>query len=142
MDLEQALQAHAAWTQRLHDAATGAPPALDTARIASAEGCALGEWLQTEGQARLGHRPEWQRCLRVHADFHRAAGAVAAALNRGDTAAARAMLAAGTPYAGASQALAGALRALAQALAQGPVPTAAPGPAATRAAHPRGTTPA
>lgn len=139
MDLEQARQAHAGWTQRLHDAARGAvPPALDTARIAAAEGCALGEWLQAEGRIRWGHRVEWQRCLHAHGEFHRAAGAVAAALNRGDRLSARTMLAAGTPFAGASRALDSALRVL--ALVQDDDAVRSPAPADMRSHDPQGTT--
>lgn len=137
MDLEQALKTHTDWAQRLHDAASAAPSAapcavtgdgasaaLDTARIASAQGCALGDWLDGEGRVRWGHRSEWQRCRHAHGDFHRAAGSVAAALNRGDHAAARAMLAAGTPFAGASRALMQALQALGRARDDGGLPPA------------------
>lgn len=118
MNLDRAAQEPVELVQRLRahmDASSPAP--LDTGRIALDNACALGQWLHEEGRARHGSLPAWQRCVHAHANFHRAAGSVAAAVNRGDHAAARAMLASGTPFSGASRALDQAVQDLARAMA-------------------------
>jgi methyl-accepting chemotaxis protein len=112
MDLDEARRLHARWRERLEHAAAGGHAALDTATTADAGQCAFGAWLKGEGQERHGGQAAWRQCVQRHDDFHRAAGSVAAALNRGDPAAARAMLSAGTPFAGAERALLAAIEAL------------------------------
>lgn len=111
MDLDHAAADHAAWATRLRDALEQ-PGRFDTGELASAERCAFGHWLAGEGRTRHGRLAAWRSCLQAHADFHRAAGSVASAINRGDPAAAQAMLGAGTPFAGAARAVEGAIAAL------------------------------
>ena len=126
MNLERAAHEPAELVQRLREQMDAASPTpLDTGRIAQDNACALGQWLHEDGRARHGDLPAWQRCVEAHANFHRAAGSVAAAVNRGDHAAACAMLAAGTPYSGASRALGLALQDLARAVADQRQQTAA-----------------
>ncbi|MCP5271306.1 MAG: CZB domain-containing protein [Burkholderiaceae bacterium] len=118
MNLERAAHEPAELARRLREQMDAASPTpLDTGRIAMDNACALGQWLHEDGRSRHGDLPAWQRCVQAHANFHRAAGSVAAAVNRGDHAAARAMLAAGTPFSGASRALDQALQDLARAVA-------------------------
>lgn len=112
MDLDEARRLHARWRERLEHAAAGGGAALDTATTADAAQCAFGAWLNAEGRERHGGHAAWRHCVQRHDDFHRAAGSVAAALNRGDAAAARAMLSTGTPFAGAERGLLAAIEAL------------------------------
>ncbi|MCP5287389.1 MAG: CZB domain-containing protein [Burkholderiaceae bacterium] len=125
MDLDDARQQHAQWRDQLDSAArqTREPP--DTATLADAGRCGFGAWLQGAGRQLHGDRPAWQHCLQRHADFHRAAGSVASSINRGDHAAARAMLAAGTPFVGAERALLAAIDALKAETEQAQRPPAA-----------------
>lgn len=112
MDLDHARQQHARMRDLLDSAARQTGEVPDTAATADAGRCSLGAWLQGAGKERHGDRPVWQHCLQRHAEFHRAAGSVASSINRGDHAAARAMLATGTPFAGAERALLAAIDAL------------------------------
>lgn len=104
MDLDHAAADHAAWAARLRDA-LAQPGRFDTGELASADRCPFGQWLAGDARTLLGRSPAWRRCLHAHADFHRAAGSVASAINRNDAAAAQAMLGAGTPFAGAARAI-------------------------------------
>lgn len=112
MDLHHARQGHASWRSQLERATGPGGERPDTATTADAGRCDFGAWLNGPGQQRFGERAAWRQCVQRHAEFHRAAGSVAAAINRGDSAAARAMLAAGTPFTGAERALLAAIDAL------------------------------
>lgn len=116
MDLTQAAQSHGEWKQKFR-LAMQRQEKLDTAEIASDRCCALGRWLHGDAKSAYDKLPAYRECVARHADFHRAAGSVAAAINRGDHAGAAAMLDAGTPYAGASNAVATAILGLDKAIA-------------------------
>ncbi|MCB1998593.1 MAG: CZB domain-containing protein [Rhodoferax sp.] len=115
MDLSNASQAHAEWKVKFR-MAIQQKSKMDASSIAMDNCCPLGQWLHGEAKGLYNRLPAYRECLGKHAEFHRAAGQVAAAINRGDYAGASAMLEAGTPYAGASSAVGSAILGLKKAI--------------------------
>jgi aerotaxis receptor len=106
-----AIDAHVQWKTRLRNAALD-DTRLDAAQAARDDCCPLGKWLHGEGKLRWGAHALFTDLLAKHAEFHRQAGAVAELINAGRREPALAALAAGTPYANATQATLLAIRAL------------------------------
>ena len=75
-DLDQALQAHGAWKQRLRAAAVHKEVDLPANSICRDDCCRFGRWLYSL-PAEKRESPEARTVQRLHAQFHRAAGAVA-----------------------------------------------------------------
>ena len=111
MDLNAASQAHSEWKIKLRMAITKREQ-LDAVTIGKDNCCALGKWLHGEGKPQIGKYKSYVDCVTRHATFHREAGAVAQAINKGDYAKADAMLEGGTAYAAASSAVLAAIGAL------------------------------
>jgi hypothetical protein len=104
MDMTEALLAHCEWKDRLYQAIANREE-VDRDLIASDCNCQFGKWMHGEGESRYQDQPHFRTCLGAHADFHAQAGTVADALNAGNYDQAMKMLAAGSAYAQASQAL-------------------------------------
>ncbi|MDO8322150.1 MAG: CZB domain-containing protein [Phenylobacterium sp.] len=111
MNLDNALAAHADWKVKLR-VALADHATLDAETLASDCKCQLGLWLHGEGRAAHGASANFKTCVTAHADFHRAAGAIARAINAKDYAAAEQQLDVGTAFATASSAVAVAVRRL------------------------------
>jgi methyl-accepting chemotaxis protein len=111
MNLDKALAAHADWKVKLRVALTD-HQTLDAGGIASDCKCEFGQWLHGAGRAAHSASASFRQCVEAHADFHKAAGAVARAINAGDYAGAERQLEAGTPFSVASSAVAVAVRRL------------------------------
>jgi hypothetical protein len=111
MDLQEAIRAHSDWKTKLRGAIT-AQSQLDVATIARDDCCALGKWLHGESRPTFGPLASHQACVRKHAAFHTEASKVASTINRRNYAEAEKMLAAGTPYAQASNEVVFAIGAL------------------------------
>lgn len=116
MDLNTAAQAHSEWKVKLR-MAIQQKSKLDVATVASDRCCALGKWLHGDAKGQFAKLKPYADCVTKHADFHRAAGTVAAAINQEQFVAATAMLEAGTPYANASSAVGSAILGLKKAIA-------------------------
>lgn len=104
MDLNECIKAHSDWKIKLRGAIQ-AQSTMDVATIARDDCCVLGKWLHGESRGPYGLLKSHKECLRQHAEFHRQASQVAAAINAGKYAQAEGMLGTGTPYANASQAV-------------------------------------
>jgi methyl-accepting chemotaxis protein len=104
MDLDKALQAHAEWKLKLRTAIQKKDQ-LDAMSISSDNACPLGKWLHSEAKAAYSGLASYGACVDKHAAFHREAGKVATAINGAKYAEAEAMLASGTPYGNASNAV-------------------------------------
>jgi Chemoreceptor zinc-binding domain len=117
MNFEEAIQKHAEWKIKFRSA-MGKKEKLDATTICADNKCALGIWLHGEGKRTLDAHPAFADVLRHHAEFHRAAGAVAAVINAGDYEKAEKMLTLGTPFASASSAVGTALMSLKRQTAQ------------------------
>jgi methyl-accepting chemotaxis protein len=104
MNLDDAITAHAEWKMKLRRAIQ-AKESLDVASISSDDKCPLGQWLHGEAKGRYARLTSYGTCLANHAEFHRCAGKVATTINAGNYSEAEAMLANGTPYAAASNAV-------------------------------------
>jgi methyl-accepting chemotaxis protein len=101
MNLEDAVQRHAEWKMKFRNAITKKEQ-MDAATIGKDNCCQVGQWLHTEGKARFGSKPEFQRAFDKHKAFHVQAGKVAGLINAGKYTEAEAALGNGTPYASAS----------------------------------------
>lgn len=111
MNLDTALAAHADWKVKLR-VALADHVTLDAETLASDCKCQLGLWLHGEGRAAHAASANFKACVAAHADFHRAAGAIARTINAKDYAGAERQLDIGTPFAQATSAVAVAVRRL------------------------------
>lgn len=92
LDLREAVQSHLDWRRRLNEYVSGAAgaAAIDVDEACSASRCSLGAWIQeNEG----GDDPYLTNLDRVHREFHKMAGQIVTAYNRGHRDSARRMLA-------------------------------------------------
>ncbi len=99
--LDNAFRVHNEWKNRLKQAAQSGEP-LDVATIKRDDCCDLGQWLKGEGQLQYGRRPEFQKLLEKHRDFHTVAGIVASMINKKSVPNADAMLQGSTQFSSAS----------------------------------------
>jgi len=108
MDLNEAIQKHAQWKFRFHQALLK-KESMDAGVIAKDNQCELGNWLHGEAKTLYGQRKVHAQCLARHADFHTEAGKVAAVVNARRTDEAERMLANGSQFSEASKAVSVAL---------------------------------
>ena len=104
VNVDDVIRAHREWKDRFR-VAMAKREQLNVAEIAVDNCCVFGKWLHGIASAELGKRDEYPRCVTLHAVFHQEAGKVAALVNTGDFLGAERMMAHGTSYAAASQAL-------------------------------------
>lgn len=116
MNLEEAVQKHAEWKLKFRSAISKKEQ-MDAVTIGKDNCCAVGQWLYGEGKIRWGSKPEFQKALDKHKEFHVQAGQVAGLINAGKYAEAEAALGHGTAYARASSEVGAALIALKKAAA-------------------------
>lgn len=130
-DIEEAIHMHGAWKARFRDFLSGRV-ALDPAQASSAEGCALGRWLQSEGE-RLLAPADLEAIRDHHARFHQVVGQILRQIKEKDFQSARQALAPGGLFEETSRELVVALRKAGQrgraASSAGSPPGAAPPPA-------------
>jgi methyl-accepting chemotaxis protein len=100
-DFDQAVEAHRAWKVKLRSAIANREQ-LDSDTICRDDRCPLGRWLHGPGGAQWGARPAFVKLVDEHAEFHRAAGEVAATINRGAYDDAERLLGSGSRFAEAS----------------------------------------
>ena len=101
IDLESSITVHAQWRSRLRMAAQKRER-VDAETLGRDDCCDLGQWLHGRGQGRYGSLPVFRTLVERHREFHKAAGAVAQAINRGSYAEAEQALAGNTPFSRAS----------------------------------------
>ncbi|AZS22519.1 MULTISPECIES: CZB domain-containing protein [unclassified Caulobacter] len=111
MDFDAAMAAHADWKVNLR-IAMETRAHVDVERASSDCNCALGRWLHGEAKSRLAGDRTYLQCVEAHRDFHKSAGEIAVAINRGDTATAARLLEGGSPFSTASLQVAVAIRRL------------------------------
>lgn len=73
-EIEAALHAHAAWRERFKDILNGRAP-FDLAIISDAHLCALGKWLDSEGNRMIPSELHSEICV-VHTEFHQIAAGI------------------------------------------------------------------
>jgi len=100
-DFDAAVEAHRAWKVRLRSA-IAEHGRLDAESICRDDRCPLGQWLHGPARQRWGSRPAFAELLGEHAAFHRAAGEVAEAINRGAYEQANRLLGSGSAFGEAS----------------------------------------
>lgn len=74
LDMKAALDAHAAWKQRLQDVLAGRLEVPEIHKVARDDLCALGQWLHGEGRQKFGAMTEYQKLLHSHGEFHLCVG--------------------------------------------------------------------
>ena len=103
------IEAHHAWKVKLKDFLQGGGEPIDAAVAGKDNVCALGQWIHGIGQ-RVADLPEYAALRREHAQFHRLAGEVVRAHQRGQSARAAQLL--DNEFARATQHTVEAIRAL------------------------------
>lgn len=89
LDMRSALDAHAAWKNRLEAQIRGdAGETLSVAAVAADNNCALGKWIHGDGRDQFGAYPEYAQLRKVHVDFHLCAGGILSDAHDGNTVAA------------------------------------------------------
>lgn len=104
MDLDSAIGKHAEWKMKFRTA-IARQESMDAESIAKDNCCELGKWLHADGKTKFGKLLGHTECLNKHAAFHAEAGKVARTINAKKYSEAEAMLASGTSYAIASNAI-------------------------------------
>lgn len=74
LDMRSALDAHAAWKQRLQDVIDGKQEVPEVHKVARDDLCALGQWLHGEGRQKFAGVEEYRGLVAAHADFHLCVG--------------------------------------------------------------------
>jgi methyl-accepting chemotaxis protein len=98
MDLDSAIQKHAAWKFKFRNALYSNEP-MDAAAISKDNNCEMGKWLHGEAKALYGKNGSYAKCVADHAAFHVEAGRVAVAVNAKKADEAERMMAAGSQFA-------------------------------------------
>jgi hypothetical protein len=92
MNLAEAITVHMAWRRRLRQFVDQqSNERLSSATVRRDDCCDLGKWILGEGQ-QYARAPAFDAARRAHTEFHRHAGEVVAAVERGDRPAALALL--------------------------------------------------
>jgi hypothetical protein len=93
LNLKSALDAHDAWKTKLQLEINGESQyPLDVSTIAGDCHCELGKWLHGEGKKAHSKRPEYQKSLAAHAEFHITAAEVVIEYQSGNRDRARQLL--------------------------------------------------
>ncbi len=100
INLDNAIQAHADWRNKLRSAAAKNEQ-LDANAISRDDCCEMGKWLHGAGGSKYGGKPTFIDLIAGHKTFHMEAGKVARAVNQGGANVER-MLDSGTPFSSAS----------------------------------------
>jgi len=76
-DGKTAIDAHVKWKERLQDYIVGNDDAdMNVAYVSRDDQCALGIWLNEEGNQHYGHLPAFETLRETHTRFHHCAGEV------------------------------------------------------------------
>ncbi len=82
LNVKTALDAHAAWRDRLRNTIVGDSKESVSIPVASSDReCMLGKWIYETGIGAYGKVPEFKHLVKTHADFHNCAGHVLSTLN-------------------------------------------------------------
>lgn len=85
LDIDTAIAAHSRWYELFEQAILGIDAEkLDSLNISDDTSCVLGCWLYKEGEARYAGRPEFEKVLTLHRQFHRYAQEIVDLLHAGD----------------------------------------------------------
>lgn len=91
IDLDKAIRVHGDWKIKLSSACQSKEH-MDAAIIRRDDCCKLGKWLHGKARRDYRHLSGYSDCVRKHAAFHREAGKVAEAINKGQYAMAESLL--------------------------------------------------
>lgn len=80
--IKLAVGAHGTWILKLNAAARTGKTNLPVEELSDAEACAFGKWLK-RAAPELGQDPDFETIGRLHAEFHRNAGRLAAMIRDG-----------------------------------------------------------
>jgi hypothetical protein len=111
MNFDEAINVHSAWKQKLNTYLAKPDHSLKVADVEADNKCALGQWMQGEGQKHSA-LPEFSKLRTDHARFHKAAAAVVKKADAGEKVAGETALGAHSEFATASTAVVAAIMAL------------------------------
>jgi hypothetical protein len=100
INLDNAIQAHADWRNKLRTAATKHEK-LDVQTMSKDDCCEFGKWLHGKGGSKFGSRPVFVALIAGHKVFHIEAAKVARVVNQGSPNV-EGLLGSGTPFSNAS----------------------------------------
>jgi Chemoreceptor zinc-binding domain len=107
MNLDEAIQAHAAWKIKLQSYLHKPDNSVNPAEVGRDDRCPLGQWLHGEAKKTLSALPEYKTLLEEHAHFHRTVAKVVEHANAGNKAGAEHMLEVEGEFATASRKVVG-----------------------------------
>lgn len=116
--ISNAIGAHGSWKFKLSTAARTMDSSIDVAKTSADDQCEFGKWLK-QVKPRMAGDSNFANIQRMHAEFHRNAGAVAALIRDGNQKGAQAALAADGAFARQSESLSMAMSAWKIALRNG-----------------------
>jgi methyl-accepting chemotaxis protein len=102
VDLDNAIQSHAAWKFKFRNAIHGNEH-MDVAAISKDNNCEFGKWLHGEAKALYGNDRSYVKCVAEHTAFHVEAGKIATAINAKKMEIAEQLMATEAPFADASK---------------------------------------
>jgi chemoreceptor zinc-binding protein len=104
--ITKAIAAHAKWKRRLRDAIETGTSDIDTSTAGRDNVCEFGKWLHGDVPASQKGSPHHATCIKLHAQFHKAAADVLVLALRGRKDEAEQLLkTSGSPFNAASAAL-------------------------------------
>lgn len=93
LNLEQVLDAHHLWKDRLKGVLNGSSDErLEIKTVSEDCHCVLGKWIYSDGKKNYGHLQEYESARQAHAEFHECAGQVLTAHELGDATQAETLL--------------------------------------------------
>jgi hypothetical protein len=93
LDFYMAIEAHVRWKIRLEAYINGtSEEKLDAEVVCRDDQCALGKWIYGTGGQHFGGHPKFPDLRATHAEFHKCAGDVIRAVDRGNAEQARDLL--------------------------------------------------
>ncbi|MDP3936136.1 MAG: CZB domain-containing protein [Alphaproteobacteria bacterium] len=82
MNFDEAIRAHAEWKMKLSNYLRHPDSSIDPVKLGLDNVCALGQWLHGEGK-KYASLPEYERLVKEHAGFHKAASDIVKSKNAG-----------------------------------------------------------
>ncbi|MBT9559897.1 MAG: CZB domain-containing protein [Myxococcales bacterium] len=119
MDYDKVMAAHSEWKTKLRGALLRQEK-LDAANISRDDCCSLGKWIHGPESSSVRSHAAFGACKTKHAEFHREAGKVAAAINAARYAEAETLLGSTSAYSRVSSEVITAILSLKKAVAPAP----------------------
>ena len=104
-EIRKAIEAHAAWKQKLRDAIDTGVCESTPEKVKQDNNCAFGKWLHKRIDKNAKQTPHYAESIKLHAKFHQQAGSILELALTGSPEKANALMAVSQPFARYSAAL-------------------------------------